>query len=70
MHGKKKKQHRYKSQFETLDAEMPRLKSPVDPYLRKLVTGNQWEDHQETRSRIVDVLVVEAFSENARSVIR
>jgi hypothetical protein len=38
MHGKKKKQHRYKSQFETLDAEMLRLKSPVGWYLRKLVT--------------------------------
>lgn len=38
LHGKKKKQRRYKSQFETLDAEMLRLKRPVGWYLRKLVT--------------------------------
>lgn len=39
MHRKKKRQHQYKSQFETLDAKMLRLKSPVGKYLWQ--TGHQ-----------------------------
>jgi len=71
MNGKKKKQLRYKSQFETLDAKILRLRSPLGGYLKaNWSPGNQWEGHHETQSRILLVLVVEAFSENARLVMR
>ena len=39
MNGKKEKQLRYKSQFETLDAKILRLRSPLGGYLKQ--TGHQ-----------------------------
>jgi hypothetical protein len=39
MNGKKKKQLRYKSQFETLDAKILRLRNPLGGYLKQ--TGHQ-----------------------------